>query len=57
MTYLAMKGNGHKWEYEKDAFGVKNLIRVQVDNGGSAPPVKVEFNSNAIKPFKFDRRK
>lgn len=54
---LFIHGDGHVWQHEKQAFGVPNLLRVQVDRGGIAPPVRVEFSAAAAaEPFVFDRR-
>ncbi len=52
---LFLHGDGHKWL--KDVpFAAKNILRVQVDMGGIAPPLKVTVQPDAAEPFAFDRR-
>jgi len=38
---LYIHGNGHKWEMENPIKGWDEYLRVQVDKGGDAPPIKV----------------
>lgn len=38
---LYIHGNGHKWEKEKPINGWDEYMRIQVDQGGNAPPIKV----------------
>lgn len=54
---LYIHGNGHVWEYEQNAFGINSILRVQVDRGGIAAPVKVQVGgTDASTPFTFTRR-
>ena len=54
---LYLHGDGHKWEKKKSFKGRKNLLRVQVDQGGNAEPVIVSVESGKKKDaFDFDRR-
>ncbi|WP_417387025.1 hypothetical protein [Gimesia sp.] len=52
---LYIHGDGHTWIYDRP-FTAKNLLRVQVDQGGIAPPLKVTVTDNSTEPFQFDRR-
>ena len=52
---LYLHGDGHVWTYDRP-FAAANILRVQVDQGGSAPPLKVTITDHATKPFQFDRR-
>lgn len=52
---LYLHGDGHKWIYDRP-FKAKNILRVEVDQGGIAPPVKVMVTDHPTKPFVFDRR-
>ncbi|MCA9005204.1 MAG: hypothetical protein KDA70_07995 [Planctomycetaceae bacterium] len=52
---LYIHGDGHTWIYDRP-FAAKNLLRVQVDQGGIAPPLKVTVTDNSTDPFQFDRR-
>jgi len=54
---LYIHGDGHEYDIEKRAFGVRNMWDVQVDRGGKAPPLKVRVTKWIDKPFEFDRRK
>lgn len=38
---LYIHGNGHEWEMEKPITGWDEYLRIQVDQGGEAPPLKV----------------
>jgi hypothetical protein len=52
---LYLHGDGHRWIYDRP-FAAKNILRVQVDQGGIAPPLQVIVTDDATNPFKFDRR-
>jgi hypothetical protein len=52
---LYLHGDGHKWIYDRP-FKAKNILRVEVDQGGKAPPVKVQVTNHPTEPFVFDRR-
>lgn len=52
---LYIHGDGHAWLYDRP-FAAKNLLRVEVDQGGIAPPLKVMITDDATDPFRFDRR-
>ena len=52
---LYLHGDGHKWIYDRP-FAAKNILRVQVDQGGIAPPLKVTVIDDQSEPFVFDRR-
>lgn len=52
---LYLQGDGHVWIHDKP-FAVENILRVQVDQGGKAPPVKVTVTLDPVTPFVFDRR-
>jgi hypothetical protein len=53
---LYLHGDGHRWIHDRP-FPAKNMWRVQVDQGGIAPPLKVTVTDDAEEPFVFDRRK
>ncbi len=53
---LYLHGDGHRWIHDRP-FAAKNLLRVQVDAGGIAPPVMVTITDDPVDPFVFDRRK
>lgn len=53
---LYLHGDGHRWIHDRP-FAAKNMLRVQVDQGGIAPPLKVTVTDDAEEPFVFDRRK
>lgn len=53
---LYLHGDGHRW-VEDRPFAAENILRVQVDQGGIAPPVKVTVTRDADDTFRFDRRK
>ena len=53
---LYIHGDGHRWIQDKP-FGTDLITRVQVDQGGIAPPVKVTVTASPTQPFVFDRRK
>lgn len=52
---LYMHGDGHHWIHDRP-FASENILRVQVDQGGIAPPAKVTVTEHPTKPFVFDRR-
>lgn len=52
---LYLHGDGHSWIHDKP-FAAKNIQRVQVDQGGKAPPLRVTVTSSPLEPFHFDRR-
>ncbi len=54
--FLYLHGDGHRWVHDRP-FKAKNILRVEVDQGGIAPPVKVTVIHNPTEPFVFDRRK
>ena len=53
---LYLHGDGHRWIHDRP-FAAKNILRVQVDQGGIAPPLKVTVTDDLTDPFQFDRRK
>ncbi|MCP4174616.1 MAG: hypothetical protein GY758_28025, partial [Fuerstiella sp.] len=53
---LYLHGDGHKWIHDRP-FTAQNILRVQVDQGGIAPPLKVTVTDAPKHPFEFDRRK
>jgi hypothetical protein len=52
---LYLHGDGHRWIKDRP-FGAENILRVQVDQGGIAPPLKVTVTTDTDEPFEFDRR-
>jgi hypothetical protein len=52
---LYLHGDGHKWIQDKP-LGTDLITRVQVDQGGIAPPVKITVTRNRNEPFIFTRR-
>tara|TARA_R110002072_G_scaffold302615_1_gene486794 strand:+ start:53461 stop:54315 length:855 start_codon:yes stop_codon:yes gene_type:complete len=52
---LYLHGDGHKWLHDRP-FKAKNILRVEVDQGGIAPPLKVTVTGHSTTPFVFDRR-
>ncbi len=52
---LYLHGDGHRWIHDRP-FAAKNILRVQVDQGGIAPPVKITVTEDTTNPFQFDRR-
>ncbi|MEQ8767872.1 MAG: hypothetical protein RL885_28470 [Planctomycetota bacterium] len=52
---LYLHGDGHLWTWAPD-FGPANLLRVQVDQGAIAPPVRVTVTHDPDRPFRIDRR-
>ena len=53
---LYIHGDGHRWIKDRP-FPEKNILRVQVDQGGIASPVKVVVGTDKAAPFSFERRK
>ena len=53
---LYLHGDGHHW-IKDQPWEAKNILRVQVDQGGKAPPLKITIQKNLAEPFLFDRRK
>ena len=52
---LYIHGDGHRW-HKHTPFPAKNILCVQVDQGGIASPLKVTVGRDAKEPFTFDRR-
>jgi hypothetical protein len=52
---LYLHGDGHRWIHDHP-FSAKNVLRVQVDQGRIAPPVKITVTDSPTEPFVFDRR-
>ena len=52
---LYIHGDGHRWIYDRPC-AAKNILRVEVDQGGIAPPLKVTITNHPTDPFQFDRR-
>lgn len=52
---LYLHGDGHVWIHDRP-FAAKNILRLQVDQGGIAPPLKVTITDDETNPFQFDRR-
>ena len=52
---LYLHGDGHRWIHDRPC-AAKNILRVQVDMGGIAPPVLVTVTDDPRSPFVFDRR-
>jgi hypothetical protein len=53
---LYLHGDGHAWLHDRP-FAAKNILRVQVEMGGVAPPIKVTVTDDPKEPFVIDRRK
>ena len=53
---LYLQGDGHVWLRDQPFENARNVTRVQVDQGGKAPPIKVTLTGEAQEPFRFDRR-
>ena len=51
---LYIHGDGHNWVHDYP-FTAKNILRVQVENGGSANPVTVTVTNDPDEPFVFVR--
>ncbi len=52
---LLIHGDGHKWTQDRP-FKAGNVLRIQVDQGGIAPPLLVTVTDNSEEPFQFDRQ-
>lgn len=52
---LYLHGDGHKWIHDRP-FKAQNILRVEVDQGGKAPPLKVQVTNDPETSFVFDRR-
>ena len=52
---LYLHGDGHRWIHDRP-FPAKNILRIQVDQGGTAPPLKVTVTDGNANPFQVDRR-
>ncbi len=52
---LLIHGDGHRWAKDHP-FKAKNVLRVEVDQGGIAPPLLVTVTDNSEEPFQFDRQ-
>lgn len=52
---LYLHGDGHRWVHDRP-FAAQNVLRVQIDQGGIAPPLKITVTDHLIEPFVFDRR-
>lgn len=51
---LYLHGDGHRWIHDHP-FAAKNILRVQVDQGGAAPPLKITVTDDLTEPFVFER--
>ncbi len=52
---LHIHGDGHRWIHDRP-FAARNVLRIQVDQGGIAPPLKVTITDDPTEPFLLDRR-
>lgn len=50
-------GDGHTWIHDRPWKNHRNIERVQVDQGGKAPPLLVRATQDAEDPFDFNRRR
>ena len=56
ILFLYMHGDTHRWKKDRP-FDANNIIRVVVDQGGVADPVKVVIDLNRKRPdISFERR-
>lgn len=53
---LYMHGDGHIWTHDRPLEDAPNLLRVQVTQGGLAPPLRVDVMDDPKAPFVIDRR-
>lgn len=53
---LYLHGDGHRWIRNRP-FDAQNILRIQVDQGGIAPPIKITVTDDPTEPFVVDRRK
>ncbi|MGB4709349.1 MAG: hypothetical protein WBH28_12845 [Fuerstiella sp.] len=51
---LYLHGDGHSWIHDHP-FAAKNILRVQVDQGGKAQPVRITVTEHPAEPFVFER--
>ena len=51
-----LHGDGHKWTHDRPWKTHPHIERIQVDQGGIAPPLLVTPTHNPRQPFRFDRR-
>ncbi len=51
---LYLHGDGHTWIHDRP-FAAKNILRVQVDQGGKARPVRITVTDHPTEPFVFER--
>ena len=51
-----LHGDGHKWTHDRPWKTHPNIERIQVDQGGIAPPLLVTPTHDPRQPFAFDRR-
>jgi len=52
---LYLHADGHAWRVDRP-WPEKNILRVQTDNLGIAPPLLVTVSENESEPFEFDRQ-
>ena len=52
---LYLHGDGHRWIRDRP-FAAQNILRIQVDQGGIAPPVTIAVTDDLKEPFVVDRR-
>jgi len=52
---IFIHGDGHRWIYE-EAWLKPNIIRIQVDQGGIAPPLKLVMNPESENIISYDRK-
>jgi hypothetical protein len=55
IPFLLLQGDAHRW-VEDYPFKAKNILRVVVDRGGWADPVRITIDPDSAQPFKFQRR-
>ena len=55
LPVLYLHGDGHRW-IKDTPFETNFITRVQVDQGGIAPPLKITVRHDLKTPFVFDRR-
>lgn len=52
---IFIHGDGHRWIYE-ESWLKSNIIRIQVDKGGIAPPLKLIMNPDSENIISYDRK-
>jgi len=52
---IFIHGDGHRWIYE-ESWLKPNIIRIQVDQGGIAPPLKLVMNPESKNIISYDRK-